>query len=317
MIRTEVRSTQGDSHLGHVFPDGPPDRGGLRYCEGPSTLLLVSNRPDISCDRGEVVIRQGDSAKRRHGACMLLWLRHSSLDGISDTLKAPIAPKPRAKGEISPNWCAHTASTMTSGARGPGNLAVKDLLAKRDQVARCSWGYGQTGIRVNALWRKGIRRSFGFDSRSGCGLDPCHLRVADVGYSPDPTPLVVGDVKRAVRPDCHAGGAVRCPSRILERAGETVGEDYVVTGSFAIGQRLEDDVVASLRSWCAIPRAMEGDEGASLVSLRKLRGIVDLEIVGRPVRWKRRDGRIEFCAVIGFLAAVAAIFRRQHELLLG
>jgi hypothetical protein len=47
-------ATQGDSHLGHVFPDGPPDRGGLRYCEDPSTLLLVSNRPDISCDRGEV-----------------------------------------------------------------------------------------------------------------------------------------------------------------------------------------------------------------------------------------------------------------------
>jgi len=32
MVRTEVRSTIGDSHLGHVFPDGPPDRGGLRYC---------------------------------------------------------------------------------------------------------------------------------------------------------------------------------------------------------------------------------------------------------------------------------------------
>ena len=32
MIRTEVRSTYGDSHLGHVFPDGPMDRGGLRYC---------------------------------------------------------------------------------------------------------------------------------------------------------------------------------------------------------------------------------------------------------------------------------------------
>ena len=31
MIRTEVRSTHGDSHLGHVFPDGPADRGGLRY----------------------------------------------------------------------------------------------------------------------------------------------------------------------------------------------------------------------------------------------------------------------------------------------
>ena len=31
MTRTEVRSTHGDSHLGHVFPDGPADRGGLRY----------------------------------------------------------------------------------------------------------------------------------------------------------------------------------------------------------------------------------------------------------------------------------------------
>src|SRR5918997_4360477 len=30
MVRTEVRSTQGDSHLGHVFTDGPPEAGGLR-----------------------------------------------------------------------------------------------------------------------------------------------------------------------------------------------------------------------------------------------------------------------------------------------
>ena len=32
MVRTEVRSVHADSHLGHVFPDGPSDRGGLRYC---------------------------------------------------------------------------------------------------------------------------------------------------------------------------------------------------------------------------------------------------------------------------------------------
>ena len=32
MIRTEVRSSHGDSHLGHVFSDGPPEEGGLRYC---------------------------------------------------------------------------------------------------------------------------------------------------------------------------------------------------------------------------------------------------------------------------------------------
>ena len=42
MIRTEVRSTFGDSHLGHVFPDGPEDRGGLRYCINSASLRFIS-----------------------------------------------------------------------------------------------------------------------------------------------------------------------------------------------------------------------------------------------------------------------------------
>lgn len=41
MARTEARSTQADSHLGHVFDDGPAAQGGLRYCMNSAALRFV------------------------------------------------------------------------------------------------------------------------------------------------------------------------------------------------------------------------------------------------------------------------------------
>ena len=49
ILQTEVRSAHGDSHLGHVFDDGPRDRGGLRYCINSASLRFI-HRDDMEAE---------------------------------------------------------------------------------------------------------------------------------------------------------------------------------------------------------------------------------------------------------------------------
>ena len=71
MERIEVRSRVGTPHLGHVFPDGPSDKGGLRYCiNGAATRFVL--RADM--ERRKVML-----------TCLIRWTDESCINWIYRT----------------------------------------------------------------------------------------------------------------------------------------------------------------------------------------------------------------------------------------
>ena len=105
MMRTEVRSNHGDSHLGHVFDDGPRDRGGLRYCINSAVAALRPSR------------RHGGRGLRRLPSCRALRRRmhpmssHREGDPGRRLLLGHAGPDPQASAACSRPASATPAAT--------------------------------------------------------------------------------------------------------------------------------------------------------------------------------------------------------------
>src|SRR6185295_14171763 len=91
---------------------------------------------------------------------------------------------------------------------------------------------------------------------------------------PDAAVLVVGDIKPAIGTAGHSGRPMRGLARIQMTSGETIGKHEILSRRLTVGKRLEHDIVAGLRQGRPVPRAVKGDEGASVISCAKLRAVV-------------------------------------------
>ena len=82
--RTEVRAKTADSHLGHVFPDGPKEKGGLRFCINSASLRFIPKE---------------ELEKEGYGEFVELFKKNSKKDGgKTDTEKKKKSPKKKAAG---------------------------------------------------------------------------------------------------------------------------------------------------------------------------------------------------------------------------
>src|SRR6516165_3092720 len=133
------------------------------------------------------------------------------------------------------------------------------------------------------------------------------IRGAVIGDTPNTAVPIVRNVKRPVWSHRQSGWPVRGLARLFHRAGKAVGEDDERPGGLTVGERLKHHVIAALRLGGAIPRAVESNKGAALITGGKRLAGIDQKIVRRPMAGKSRDRRLLAGAHANFFA-VAAIF---------
>lgn len=133
MIRTEVRSLQADSHLGHVFDDGPPESGGLRYCINSASLQFIPVDQLKAHNLGSYLFlfatKKGWEIATLAGGCF--W-------GVEELLKAQMGVIETRVGYTGGNTRAPSYNIVTTGLSGhaeavqilfdPHQLKYEDLL---------------------------------------------------------------------------------------------------------------------------------------------------------------------------------------------
>src|SRR5882757_262905 len=120
---------------------------------------------------------------------------------------------------------------------------------------------------------------------------------------------VVRDEERAIWSDNEPRRPERCTTGIFRG----VGKDDVGAVCLAIGEWLEQDVIASLRPGGSVPGAVERNEGTALIGFWESLAEIDLHIVGRPMGRKERDWPLPLGADTDLLAAIAAVLRPEHQ----
>src|ERR1700722_6823888 len=140
------------------------------------------------------------------------------------------------------------------------------------------------------------------------------FRVATlIGDAPNSSMHVVRDKERAIWSDNETRRPERCTTGIFLGASKAVGKDDVGPVCLAIGEWLEQDVVASLRPGGSIPGAVERDEGTALIGFWEGLAEIELQIVGRPMSRKERDRPLPLATDANLLAAIAAVLRPEHQ----